>query len=240
MLKEIYRRIRYREKSSSEQYIRYLRKKGCIIGDNCRIFDPISNIIDIQNPYMITIGNNVRITSNVVILTHDYSWSVLTAVKGEVLGGIGEVTIGNNVFIGMNSIILKNTIIGDNVIIGAGSIVSGKIEKNSVYAGNPAKKIMGIEEFYQKRKKKQLEEVITIVKNIEVRNKRRPNKRELLEYFWLYESDTLNMDEINLIKRTGEEEYILNKLKNKEIQFNSFEEMIEYCENKIEERNKIT
>lgn len=122
---------------------------------------------------MIKIGDSVRITSNIVILTHDYSWSVLAGIKGEVLGGIGEVTIGNNVLIGMNSIILKNTKIGDNVIIGAGSIVSWEIKKDSVYAGNPAKKIMDIEEFYQKRKKRQLDEVITIVKNIESRKKKK-------------------------------------------------------------------
>lgn len=40
--------------------------------------------------------------------------------------------------------------IGDNVIIGAGSVVSGKIESNSVYAGNPAKRICSLEEHYQK------------------------------------------------------------------------------------------
>lgn len=34
---------------------------------------------------------------------------------------------------------LAGTVIEDNVIIGAGAVVSGKVEKNSVYAGNPAK-----------------------------------------------------------------------------------------------------
>ncbi len=88
---------------------------------------------------MIKIGNNVRITRGCILLTHDYSWSVLAGVYGEILGGIGYLDIGDNVFIGMNSIILKNTSIGDNVVIGAGSVVSGKIECNSVYAGNPAR-----------------------------------------------------------------------------------------------------
>ena len=123
IIKKICRKIIYKEKSDSESYIKFLKNKGITIGKDCRFFDPISNIIDIQNPYMIKMGDNVKITSNVIILTHDYSWSVLSYIKGEMLGGIGKVDIGNNVFIGMGTIILKNTEIGDNVIIGAGSIV---------------------------------------------------------------------------------------------------------------------
>ena len=42
--------------------------------------------------------------------------------------------------------------VGDNVIIGAGSIVSGRLENDSVYAGNPAKKICSLQEYYEKCK----------------------------------------------------------------------------------------
>ena len=51
------------------------------------------------------------------------------------------VTIAKNVWIGERSIILKGTEIGENSIIGAGSVVSGKVPANVVYAGNPAKEI---------------------------------------------------------------------------------------------------
>lgn len=54
---------------------------------------------------------------------------------------IGNVVIGNNVFIGANCTILPGTIVHDNVVIGAGSVVKGEIEGNSVYAGVPCKKI---------------------------------------------------------------------------------------------------
>lgn len=48
--------------------------------------------------------------------------------------------IGNNVFIGGGATILGGSHIGDNVIIGANSVVSGNVDSNSVYAGNPARK----------------------------------------------------------------------------------------------------
>lgn len=239
IIKKIYRKIRYKEKRSSESYIKFLRDKGIFIGENCRFFDPISNIIDIQNPYMITIGNNVKITSKVIILTHDYSWSVLSNLKGEILGGVGKVDIGNNVFVGMGTIILKNTEIGDNVIIGAGSIVSGKIESDSVYAGNPARKIMDIEKFYEKRKARQIREAMEIVKQIEMREKRRPRKEELLEYFWIFERQELSIEQKEQIKRVGEEEYILSKFysNDRDVYFKTFEDFLEFCENKFKGAN---
>lgn len=53
-----------------------------------------------------------------------------------------SIYIGDHVWIGQNSLILKNTFIGSGSIIGAGSVLSGKnCSSNSVFAGNPAKKI---------------------------------------------------------------------------------------------------
>ena len=52
-----------------------------------------------------------------------------------------EITIESNVWIGMNCIILKGVKIGSGSIIAAGSVVIGQVDPNSLYAGNPAKKI---------------------------------------------------------------------------------------------------
>ena len=112
-------------------------------------------------PWLISMGDNVRITHVVIILTHDYSWSVLKKLPhkgGAVFGAQAPVKIGNNVFVGMNAIITRGVTIGDNVIIGAGSVVTHDCESNSVYAGSPAKKIMTIDEYYAKREEKQFEE----------------------------------------------------------------------------------
>lgn len=209
------KKIIYREKYSSTSYIKYLKKKGIQIGNNCRIFNPKNINIDLQNPKLIKIGNNVKITSGVIILTHDYSWSVLAVKYDEIFGNVSPVKIGNNVFIGMNAIILKNTNIGDNVIIGAGSVVSGNIESNSVYCGNPAKKIMTLEQFYKKIKERQLSD-LDIIKselNIDIIDSE-SYENEFFEYFYLFkDKNKFNINEKNQIKRAGNYDKIIKKLK---------------------------
>lgn len=101
--------------------------------------------IDANFPWLISVGDDVVLASNVRILAHDAS----TARTGAHTK-IGIVKIGNNVFIGADSIVLCNTRIGDNVIIGAGSVVTKDVPSNSVYAGNPAKFICTFEEYQKK------------------------------------------------------------------------------------------
>ena len=106
--------------------------------------------IDGNWPWMISVGDDVTLASNVRILAHDAS-TAKTGVRTKV----GIVRIGNNVFIGADSIVLCNTRIGDNVIIGAGSVVTHDVPSNSVYAGNPAKFICTFEEYQAKHRNNQ-------------------------------------------------------------------------------------
>ena len=89
-VKEVLKKITYGKRYSSETYIDYLRKIGVKIGEDCTIYVPSKTLIDEQYPWMITIGNHVRITEGCKLLTHDYSWSVLKLYKGieEDCGGI--------------------------------------------------------------------------------------------------------------------------------------------------------
>ena len=173
-------------RSDSESYINYLRKKGAKIGSGTVIFGPERVIIDESRPWLLDIGENVQITAGVIILTHDYSWSVLKAVYGEILGASGKVEIGNNVFIGMNSTILKGVKIGENVIIGANSLVTKDIPSNVVVAGNPAKIIMTLDTFYKKRKELQVEEASELVQYYRKRYGKDPDDVALHEFFWLF------------------------------------------------------
>lgn len=53
-----------------------------------------------------------------------------------------SVFVGDHTWIGQNVMLLKGSFVGSGSVIGAASVVSGKrIESNTVYAGNPAKKI---------------------------------------------------------------------------------------------------
>ena len=51
------------------------------------------------------------------------------------------ITIKDNVFIGSRSIILKGAFISENSIVGAGSVVTGSIPENRIFAGVPARQI---------------------------------------------------------------------------------------------------
>lgn len=101
--------------------------------------------IDANWPWLISVGDDVTLASNVRILAHDASTAKVGAHTK-----IGIVKIGNNVFIGADSIVLCNTRIGDNVIIGAGSVVTHDVPSNSVFAGNPAEYICSFEEYKKK------------------------------------------------------------------------------------------
>ena len=186
LIKRMIRKIIFREKTDSASYIQYLRKKGMRIGQRSVIYAPKTVVIDETRPWMIEIGDDVKITHGVIILTHGFDWSVLKGVYGEVLGSCGKVTIGNNVFIGMNSVILKGVTVGNNVIIGAGSLVNKDIPDNCVVAGNPAKVIMSIEEYHEKRLKAQEKEAVELVKEYRKVYGRDPGEAELSEFFWLF------------------------------------------------------
>lgn len=211
VLKEKIKKIRLKERFDSDTFISFLKKRGVNVGCGVRIFDPVNTVIDLQNPHMLKIGNNVRITKGVTILTHDYSWSVLAGKYGEILGGVGTVDIGNNVFIGMNATILKNTTIGDNVIIGAGSVVSGKLESDSVYAGVPCKRIMSLDEYYIKRKSKQQDEYKEIISRLDFDVNEEVKNKATREYFGVFinKGESLEEEYISLIERTGYGEKIL-------------------------------
>ena len=93
LIKKAARRCVYGVAENSESFVTYLRRMGVSIGDGTVFYDPTTTTVDTQNPQMLKIGNNVRITKGVTILTHDYSWSVLSGVYGECLGGVAGVTI---------------------------------------------------------------------------------------------------------------------------------------------------
>ncbi len=121
-------------KAGSKTRIKYWRKKGMRIGENCLI----NNVNFSTEPYLIEIGNHVAIAAGTDFITHDGAvWCFREEMQNADV--FGMIKIGNNVFIGNNCTILPNTSVGDNCIIGAGSTVRGHFPENSVVVGNPAK-----------------------------------------------------------------------------------------------------
>lgn len=144
-MKSIIRKLRNHIQGTdpAQAQMEYLKQHGLRIGKNFHCFSPYA--FDGNWPWLISVGDDVQISTDVKILAHDASPNIVQAHTK-----VGLVTIGNNVFIGAGTTVLCNTRIGSNVIIGAGSVVTGNIPDNCVAAGNPARVICSIEEFRRK------------------------------------------------------------------------------------------
>lgn len=122
MLRRIYNRI-FRVKTVAISKEEQWRARGVKIGKN---FDAPDSVIDYCFGFLVTIGDNVTL-SGTTVLAHDGSTKKILGYSK-----VGNVVIGNNVFVGYGSIILPNVHIGNNVIVGAGTIVSKDIPDNVV------------------------------------------------------------------------------------------------------------
>jgi acetyltransferase-like isoleucine patch superfamily enzyme len=125
--------------------IGYARSIGVTIGENVHFYGMQSGMFGTE-PWLITIGNNVHITSGCLFITHDGGTLIL---RNEVpdLEWTAPISIGNDVYIGVRSIILPGVRIGNRVIIGAGSIVHKDIPDNSVAVGVPAMVVKTVDQY---------------------------------------------------------------------------------------------
>ena len=126
-----------------------------LAAENFVIEDSIGHPVDIewrkrQIRWLVQNMRKKRIkTKTYVPLTEDekkfidqYTFAAMPPIEGV---NVGEIFIGNNVWIGRNVTILKGARIGDNCVIATGSIVTGEIPANHVAAGVPAKPVKKLE-----------------------------------------------------------------------------------------------
>lgn len=129
--------------------LQQLKNAGCSIGANVEIHP---NVDFGSEPYLITIGNHVRINTGVKLITHDGGVWVLRHLD-ESLKNIdlfGEIHICDNVHVGTNAIIMPGVTIGENSIVGCGAVVTKNVPANTVVAGVPAKIIESLSEYKEK------------------------------------------------------------------------------------------
>jgi len=104
---------------------------------------------------LISIGQEVTISSYVRILTHD--WSLHTVAKSwgikqdKPLGVIRAISIGDYSFIGTGTILMPGCHIGSGCIIAAGTVVRGHVPDFSIYAGSPGQIIGDSREYLEKK-----------------------------------------------------------------------------------------
>ncbi len=222
------RRIIYRHRADSETYVRYLRSKGARIGERVSIYEPHLTRIDDTRAFLISIGNDVKITVGVTLLTHGFDWNVLNGVYHDVLGSSGKITIGNNVFIGMHTTILKGVTVGNNVIIGANSLVNHDIPDNVVVAGNPARVIISLEEYHKKRLAAQKAEAFELYSSYVERFGKEPPEQVFDEFFWLFADRSKDLPEYfsRQMKWHGDYEVVKKLYENTVNEFSNYEDFL--------------
>jgi len=159
--------------SFKDRYRDYkLRKAGLVIGKGTVLRNGFWDYG--SEPYLIHIGENCRIAAGAKFVTHDGGMAVFRHnPENAHINKFGRIELKDNVHIGINSIIMPNVTIGPNSVVGAGSVVRRNVPPNAVVAGNPARVVSTLEEYY----KICAEDTIAFPDN--------SSKREVLvEHFW--------------------------------------------------------
>ena len=130
--------------SENRNHVSYLkidawRETTAFIGKNNFFSGTLSCVISERKN--IIIGSGGVFSFGIWIRTADphLLYSIET---GKRINPSKSVWIGDHVWLGQNCMLLKGTRIGSGSVIAAGTVVANKsVESNSVYAGNPARKI---------------------------------------------------------------------------------------------------
>lgn len=147
MFKRILKVI-YRFTMSPEKYA---KKIGVNVGEGCYLEHSIKYGAE---PYLIEIGDFVRIANNTSIYTHGGIFSLRLLYNDSKLDHFGKVKIGDYSYIGAHCMIMPGVKIGERCVIGGGSVVTKSVPDGCMVAGNPAKYIGKTDDFYKRLKEK--------------------------------------------------------------------------------------
>ncbi len=117
--------------------LEFNRASNITIGNNCILSYGV--VIAISDNFVM--GNNVMVGEYTSIrdTTHDYQ--VIDKPMSSSTDINKPIFIGNDVWIGRGCIIFPGTIIEDGVVVGANSVIKGHLLANTIYGGNPLRKI---------------------------------------------------------------------------------------------------
>ena len=113
--------------------IKIVKPNNISIGSRCTI----NYGVYINAKSKVTIGNNVRLSAGVKII----STGLELNSNGIYIHTSKDVIIGNNVWLGTGVTVLQGVTIGDNIIVGANSLVNKSVTSPGMYVGTPLRKI---------------------------------------------------------------------------------------------------
>jgi acetyltransferase-like isoleucine patch superfamily enzyme len=121
------------------------RKLGVKVGEGCRIYTTNFG----SEPWLVSIGNRVTVTSGVKFITHDGTAWLMRDDRGRRFR-YAPIKVGDDVFIGVNSIQMPGVEIQNRCIVAAGSVVTKSVPSGSIVGGVPAR-IIGSYREYERR-----------------------------------------------------------------------------------------
>ena len=90
----------------------------------------------------LTMGDNVLIGPNVVIVSSQHRWDLSTELPIIQQGHqSAPITIGDDVWIGANAVVTPGVTLATGTVVGAGSVVTASTEPYAIVAGSPARVI---------------------------------------------------------------------------------------------------
>lgn len=199
LVRFIYKILGKEWKLDANAFCEHYRKMGIKIGKNTIVYFgryPFTQrpYLDFSRPSLLEIGDNVVLHEGLRIFTHDFVSRLFINKYDELLPSSGRVVIGDNVCFGVNCTVLKGVTIGEYSYIGAGSVVNKNIPPYSIAAGVPCRVLCTLDQYYEKRKMKEIIEAIEYAKSIQERFGRRPISTDFFEEFPLF-IDSHNYEE---------------------------------------------
>lgn len=125
--------------------VKHARMIGVNLGSNCLIYRSVEWP---SEPFLLTIGNNVRLTRGVSIHTHGGGNVVRRKVPD--FDVFGKVIIKDWAYIGAHAQIMPGVTIGEGVLVAAGSVVTKSVPDGMVVGGNPARILSSVDEYLER------------------------------------------------------------------------------------------
>jgi acetyltransferase-like isoleucine patch superfamily enzyme len=123
-------------------------RQGLQIADDCRLM----GMPDFgSEPYLISIGRHVTISTRVTFINHDGgTWVFRHEPRYREVIKFGRIVIHDNCFIGSGATLMPGICVGPNAVVAAHSVVTSDVPPDTVVGGIPARVLMSVHEYAEK------------------------------------------------------------------------------------------